>query len=268
MVSYLGKSENSEAVEALRRLEQHFMERYPWLRGPRSEAERASRLSRWSPCPIDVIESVLDAGERRLIRSEDDAVDGIEYALEKYQTALRQDGGESPEDLWNTASGAVPTPKAEEHVSRKLCAAVRSYFQHHAVAADREVEIHRRSVGPAEGGEPGSEVDILVQVPGRGNVSGDAVRVPIEVKLSCNNEAKTGIRTQLADRYMLQLGASHGVYVVVWMSLPQADELQEHHRPKWPSIEAARDDLRQEAESLWNEKEIHVRTVVVDGSLR
>ena len=268
LISHLGRLEDAEAVEALRELEHRFGERYPWLRRPRSDAERTLRLSRWSPFSVDVVAEVIGAEIRRLIRSEDDAVDGIEYALEKYQTALRQDGGESPEDLWNTASGAAPTPKAEEHVSRKLCAAVRSYFQHHAVAADREVEIHRRSVGPAEGGEPGSEVDILVQVPGRGTVSGDAVRVPIEVKLSFNDEAKTGIRTQLADRYMLQLGASHGVYVVVWMSLPQPGELQEHHRSKWPSIEAARDDLRQEAESLWKEKGIHVRTVVVDGSLR
>ena len=51
MISYLGKLESSEAVEALRRLERRFMERYPWLRRPRSEAERALRLSRWSPWP-------------------------------------------------------------------------------------------------------------------------------------------------------------------------------------------------------------------------
>ena len=111
-------------------------------------------------------------------------------------------------------------------------------------------------------------MDILVQVPGRGTVSGDAVRVPIEVKLSFNDEAKTGIRTQLTDRYMAQLGASHGVYVVVWMSLPQPDELQARHRPKWSSMEAARDDLRQEAENLLIQKGVHVRTVVVDGSLQ
>ena len=268
LISHLGRMEDAEAVVALQELEHRFGERYPWLRRPRSDAERALRLSRWSSLSVDVVADVIGAEIRRLIRSEDDAVDGIEYALEKYQTTLRQDGGESPEDLWNTASGAVPTPKAEEHVSRKLCATVRAYFQNHAVAADREVEIHRRSVGRAEGGEPGSEVDILVQVPGRGTVSGDAVRVPIEVKLSFNDEAKTGIRTQLADRYMLQLGASHGVYVVVWMSLPQPEQLREHHRPKWSSIAAARDGLRQEAESLWQEKGIHVRTVVVDGSLR
>ena len=268
LISYLGSLEDAEAVAALRELEHRFGARHPWLRLPRSEAERALRLSRWSPFPVDVVASVLGAETRRLVRSEDDVVDGIEYALEKYATALRGDAGESVEDLWNTAKGETPTPKSEEHVSSKLCARIRSYFRDHAVAADREVEIHRRSVARDAGGEPGSEVDILAQVAGCGAVSGDAIRVPIEVKLSSNDEAKTGIREQLADRYIPQLGASHGVYVVVWMNLPQPELLQAYHRPKWRSIESAREDLRQEAKRLSKEKGVCVRAVVVDGSLR
>lgn len=268
MISYLGKLENPEVVEVLRWLERRFLERYPWLRRPRSEAERAFRLSRWSPCPIDVIERVLDAGERRLICSEEDVVDGIEYALEKYAAALRGDAGDSAEDLWNTAKGEAPTPKVEEHVSSKLCAAVRSYFREYAVAADREVEIHRRGVARDTGGESGSEVDVLVQASGCGTASGDAIRVPIEVKLSSNDEAKTGMREQLLDRYIPQLGATHGVYVVVWMSLPQPEELRENHRPKWQSIESAQQELRGEAERLSREMGIYIRAIVVDGSLR
>ena len=268
LISYLGSLENAEAVAVLRELEDRFGARHPWLRRPRSEAERALRLSRWSPFPVDVVASVLGTDTRRLVRSEDDVVDGIEYALEKYAAALRGDAGDSVEDLWNTAKGEMPTPKAEEHVSSKLCAAVRAYFRKYAVAADREVEIHRRSVARDAGGEPGSEVDVLVQVAACGTVSGDLVRVPIEVKLSFNDEAKTGIRDQLADRYIPQLGATHGVYVVVWMSLPRLEELQAHHRPKWQSIESAREGLREEAERLSRERAICVRAIVVDGSLR
>ena len=202
------------------------------------------------------------------MRSEDDVIDGVECALEKYEEALRRDGGESPEDLWNTAKGATPTPKAEEHVSRKLCGAVRAYFRDCAIAADREAEIHRRQVASSSGGETGSELDILVQAPARGTVSGHAIRVPIEVKLSGNDEARTAVRAQFAERYMPQLGASHGVYVVVWMSLPRPQELREHQRPKWPSIEAARANLRQEAERVSKERGIYIRTIVIDGSLR
>ena len=268
LIAYLSSREDTEAVEALRQLETRHGGRHPWLRRPRSEAERAWRHSRWSTIPVDVVASVLGADERRLVRSEDDAVDGIEYALEKYAAALMGDAGDSVEDLWNTAKGETPTPKAEEHISSKLCASVRAHFRKYAVTADREVEIHRRRVVHNAGGEPGSEVDILAQVRGRGTVSGDAIRVPIEVKLSCNDQAKTGMEEQLADRYMRQLGASHGVYVVVWMSLPQPEFLQAHHRPQWKSIERARDDLRQEAERLSREREICVRAVVVDGSLR
>ena len=268
LVAYLAGLEDAEAVETLRELECRLGKQHPWLRRPRSEVERAFRLSRWSPLPVEVVASVIGADARRLIRSEDDVVDGIEYALEQYATALRRDDGESAEDLWNAARGDVPTPKSEEHVSSKLCGVVRSYYRDFAITADREVEVRRRNVPRGEGGEPGSEVDVLVQVSGRGAVSGDAIRVPMEVKLSCNSEAKTGMRAQLADRYMLELGASHGVYVVVWMSVPQPDKLREAHRPKWASMESAQEDLRLEAERLLKENGIRVRPIVVDGSLR
>ena len=268
LISRLSDLVDPDAVTALRRLESRLSSRYAWLPLVRSDAERALRLSRWSPFSFGVVADVLGAAAARLIRSEDDAIDGIECALKSYEEALRRDGGESPEDLWNTAKGTTPTPKAEEHVSSKLCGAVRAYFRDFAIAADREVEIHRRKVASSSGGEPGSEVDIQVQVPARGTVSGDAIRVPIEVKLSSNGEARTAVRAQLAERYMPQLDASHGVYVVVWMSLPRPERLREHHRPKWVSIEAAREDLRQEAERVSKERGIQIRTIVVNGSLR
>ena len=267
-VAYLADLEDADSLNALRRLETRFADRYSWLPIARSQAERAWRLSRWSPFSVAAVRDVLGAATARLLRSEVDVIEGIEFALANYEAALNRDGGDSPEDLWNTARGTKPTPKAEEHVSGKLCGVVRAYFRDFAVAADREVEIRRRKVASSRGGEPGSEVDILVQVPTRGTVSGDAMRVPIEVKLSGNDDARTAIRTQLAERYMPQLCASHGVYVVVWMSLPRPDELQKHHRPKWTSIERAREDLREAAERLSKERGIHVRTIVVDGSLR
>ena len=268
LISHLVGLEDADAVTALRGLEDRFAGRYAWLPLARSRAEHALRLSRWSPCSVGVVADVLGAAAARLMRSEDDVIDGIECALESYEEALGRDGGESPEDLWNTARDATPTPKAEEHVSSKLCGAVRAYFRDYAIAADRETEIHRRKVASSSRGEPGSELDILVQTPARGTVSGDAIRVPIEVKLSGNDEASTAVRAQLAERYMPQLGASHGVYVVVWMSLPRPEELRKHHRPKWASIEAAREDLQQEAERVSKERGIHIRTIVVDGSLR
>ena len=265
VMSHLGSLRGEQAVDAFRRLEQQLGDRYPWLAGARIHAERGYRLTRWSPFPVDVIADVMDAETRRLLRSDEDVVDGIECALDRYAEALRQDGKESVEDLWNTPAGVAPSPKAEEHVSGKLCGVVRSYFRRYAVTADREVEIYRRSVGRADGGQPGSKVDVLVQASGRGTTSGDPIRVPIEVKLSSNRQAKTGMKDQLVDRYMHQLGATHGVHVVVWMTTPK----QEHLRPhKWSCIEAARQDLEEEARRLSEERQVRIRAVVVDGSLR
>ena len=268
LINCLDRLHDEESLDVFRRLEQQFGDRYPWLEDARIHATRNYRLSRWSPFPGDVIADVMDAETRRLLRSDEDVVDGIEYALEQYADGLRRDGTASVEDLWNTAKDAAPSPKREKHVSGKLCGVVRSYFRDYAVAADREVEIYRRSVGRADGGAPGSEVDILVQVPGRGTTTGDAIRVPIEVKLSFNGEAKTGMQRQLVDRYMSELGATHGVYVVVWMTTPEPGRLERRHRPKWNGIEAARQALNDEAGRLSEAGRAQVRAVVVDGSLR
>ena len=107
-----------------------------------------------------------------------------------------------------------------------------------------------------------------MRVPGHGTTGGDAIRVPVEVKLSSNDEAKTGMQDQLVDRYMPQLNATHGVYVVVWMTTPDPVRLPSHHRPKWSNIEEARRELHEEARRLSEERKVHVRAVVVDASLR
>ena len=266
LISHLDNLSNEESFDVFRRLEQQLGDRYPWLAGARVHASRGYHLSRWTPFPVDVIASVMNAETRRLLRSDEDVVDGIECALEQYASTLRQDGMESAEDLWNTAADAAPSPKSEEHVSRKLCGVVRSYFRDYAVTADREVEIYRRNVPRADGGLPGSKVDVLVRVPGPGTVAGDAIRVPMEVKLSSNDEAKTGMQDQLVDRYMPQLGATHGVHVVVWMTTPNPE--RRHHRPKWDCIETARRELDEEARRLSEERKVRVRAVVLDGSLR
>lgn len=268
LISHLDNLRNEESFDVFRRLEQQLGDRYPWLAGARVHASRGYHLSRWTPFSVDVIASMMNAETRRLLRSDEDVVDGIECALEQYASTLRQDGMESAEDLWNTAAGAAPSPKLEKHVSQKLCGVVRSYFRDYAVTADREVEVYRRSVSRVDGGLPGSKVDVLVRVPGRGTVTGDAIRVPMEVKLSSNDEAKTGMQDQLVDRYMPQLGATHGVHVVVWMTTPNPEQLQRHHRPKWDCIETARRELDEEARRLSEERKVRVRAVVLDGSLR
>ena len=89
-----------------------------------------------------------------------------------------------------------------------------------------------------------------------------------EVKLSHNAKALTGMEDQLVERYMPQLGTSHGLYVVVWMSVPNPSDLAPHHRPRWLSIDRAREELNGEAERLSRDQGFSVCALVVDAELR
>lgn len=268
LISALGNREDRASVDALLLLERHFGSQYPWLRRPRARAERAWRLTQWLPLPLDVIKDLLQSTAHRLVRSEVDVQNGTREAIESYGRRLRLDGGDSIEDLWDKPAGQPPSPKAEEHVSRKVCDAIRSYFEKLAIAADREVQIHRRAVPPAAGGEPGSELDVLVQVPARGTLRGSQIRIPIEVKLSHNREVRTAMRAQLADRYMPQLGTMHGVYVVAWMNAPAGSGLASAHQPRWTSIEEARADLERQSAELAESQGVKIVPIVIDVSLR
>ena len=140
LIGHLGNLDDPDAVDALRRLEQRFGRRYPWLRRPRARAERASRLSRWCPLPLEAVANVFRNSRSRLIRSDDEVLEGIEFALDQYAESIRLEGRDSVEDLWNTPRGQPPSHKSEEHVSSKLCDVVRVYFRDYAITTDREVQ--------------------------------------------------------------------------------------------------------------------------------
>lgn len=206
---------------------------------------------------------MLDGRDRRLIRDEEDAVAGIVEALEKYGRRLRSTRSSDLEDLWNTPKGPPPSPKDEEHISFKLTTAVDRYFRDYAVVANREVQIFRRKFAKKDGGEPSSEVDILVTVPASGRDSGDAIRIPLEIKRSDNREAETGLREQLVERYMPQINSRFGVYVVVWFD---AKNISKGHKPKWRGIPEAEESLRRQAEEVGGS--LTVKTLVIDATLR
>jgi hypothetical protein len=267
LINWLSQRSDAEAILALRQLEMTYGAKHPWLRRPRSQAERLFRLSRWGAIPPQSVADVLDAGAKRLVRSERDALEGVREAVALYGRDLHHKSPSNVEDLWNIPKRGAPTPKAEERVSDKLCEAIRAYFQQFAVTADREVQVFRRKLARDLGGTPGSEVDVLVRVPAIGSVEGDAIVIPIEVKLSSNAEARTAIQEQLVGRYMSELGSSHGAFVVVWMDAPK---LGKAYRPVWESMSAAEADLRNQAQSVFDSTTgaATVAVLVVDATLR
>ncbi|WP_165074924.1 NACHT domain-containing protein [Paludisphaera rhizosphaerae] len=261
LISSLGARNTASAVTAIRKLESRFGSRYPWLRRPRSTAERAYRRSDWKPIRPQAVAQILLDSDKRLIQSKSDAIDGIIAAVERFETSLRHESPSSLEDLWNTATGQAPTPKPEEQASDKLCVAIRRYFKDYAVAADREIQISRRLVPTSSDGEPGSRGDIIVRVPDQDIV------IPIEVKRSDNREAKTtGLTDQLHGRYMSKLGTDAGVFVVVWFDAP---DLPASHKPVWASIEKAREHLREQVTKVTQEfPGTRIEAIVIDASLR
>lgn len=264
LITDLTQRRTTEAVAVMRRLEGKFGAKYAWLRRPRSEAERSLRLSMWSPVPLAAVAAVLDAKAKRLIRSDEDALDGVVEAVEAYARSLRHSNPSPLEDLWNNPRGGSLTPKEEERVSDKVCLAISDYFKSLAVAADREVQLSRRIASRAEGGAPGSAVDVFATVAASGAVTGDAIGIPVEVKLAHNPEAKTGLREQLVDRYISEKGTRGGAFVVAWMAAPR---LARKYKPKWASIEAARTDLGSQAKSASTDGGLDVRALVIDASV-
>ncbi len=266
LISWLGDQKDIEAVEALRLLERQYGARYPWLRRPRSRAERSYRLSVWEPVPPSTVAEILAAHHKRLLRSNRDALDGVVAAIDKYSRRLRHESPSELDDLWNQPRDGVPTPKDEERVSDKVCVAIRSYFCEFAVAVNREVQVFRRKLAKALGGAAGSEVDVLWETPAVGTVPGEPIRVPVEVKLAHNHEAHTGLRDQLVERYMKEVGTGLGVYVVVWMGNGSAAA---RYRPLWKSPEEALADLEDQARALVaaSPGPIDIRCFVIDASL-
>jgi hypothetical protein len=128
LIRWLSVQRSAEALSALKALEQQFGVRYPWLRHPRSADERAYREVYWSHIPPATVATLLVNRSKRLIRSGADALDGVVAAIEDFERSLHHESPSSLEDLWDTPKNSLPTPKAEERISDKLCEAVRHLF--------------------------------------------------------------------------------------------------------------------------------------------
>jgi hypothetical protein len=88
----------------------------------------------------------------------------------------------------------------------------------------------------------------------------------LEVKLSFNDQARSGLQDQLAGRYIPQVAATGGVFVLVWM---QAPRLSPTYRPLWATFAAAQRGLNRLAddEKAKRGRTADVRVAFIDASL-
>jgi len=84
--------------------------------------------------------------------------------------------------------------------------------------------------------------------------------------LSFNSQARSGLQDQLAGRYIPQVAATGGVFVLVWMEAPR---LSPTYRPLWATLAEAQQDLNQLAdeENARPGSTAHIRVAFIDASL-
>lgn len=255
----------TQRVTALRNLESKFGSRFAWLRRPRAKAERDFRLQHRKAIPLTTIAEILYANDRRLIRHDSDALDGVQASLEILEREAQHSSPSVLNRFWNPPTKANRSPREEEFVSDEICLKVREYFDSFAVIADREVQLYRRNVPKGKGGKPGSKVDIYASLPRAGTVDDSRIEIPIEIKGSYDARALDAMKNQLADRYMNEAGTAVGVYVLAWFNAPGIDR---DHQPKWDSIDIAQAELEQQAKELRDTQNLDIRVVVIDLSLK
>lgn len=259
---------NADPVAASKifaKLDAKFGSRYPWLRRPRAEVERRLLLTSWAPLPPVAIAATLASGERRLLRSPADVLDVIRFAVEQYEWSLQSKVPANIQDLWDTPRKQRASPKDEEVVSDKLLAAIEETFKGIAVVASREVQLFRRIRSGAQE-RAGTRADLMLKLAASGAHADEKISVVIEVKRSCNSEAKSGLRKQLVDLYLLPQDYTHGAFVVAYLN---AESLAACHKPVWKTIEDARTDITRQAEEVNREfaGNVVVAGIVIDARL-
>jgi hypothetical protein len=193
------------AVEAIARIEAALPE-HPWLRTIRRDAELVLRRNTWQPVPPQALLDLVISADRRLVATTADLLDVVLDALTAIQTRL---AGETPEShlLWDTRQGR---PKPEEEISDYLRNRLHDLLVDRRVVVSREVQVRRMGRGIGE------RTDLRIDAVHTDTATVTPLTVVVEVKGAWNRDLMEDLRGQLVDRYMNDIGTSHGIYLVSW----------------------------------------------------
>ena len=236
-----------EAVQELRRLVTERPNR-AILPFELSRGEQNMRQKTWIPLTTREILALTDRQNARLIISTSDLLEILEETLVKYETELH--GTQNPvRDLWDRqGSEQIYRPVEEPAVSDVIARYLRRELEGRGIFANREVEVKRRPGAPV-----GTRTDILINAFRRADdgSSFDPIAAVIEVKGCWNPELFSGLENQLFREYMVQIGASIGIYLVAWFDRVQWDD-RDHRRTQVPSdpIDNVKERLSQQAAQI------------------
>lgn len=191
---------------------------YHWLRRVSHATRETTRSMSWEPLPPKQLIKLRNNNSEHLVRTERDLRDAV---LEVFETIQHRLICETPEShlLWNTDARNPQSPKTEDEISDYLRNELKKQMGGLQVVINREVQVRRlRPSGLPER----TDLRIDAVVPGD---SADYISVPVEVKGAWNNDLLTALGNQLVSRYMRDLSAAFGIYVVVW---PDLDSWNNH----------------------------------------
>lgn len=186
-----------------------------------ASAEAALRRNQWTPTPLSQLLRL--AADRRTVLVNDaaDLAEAAAAAMENIQTRLT---GATPEShyLWDTHSSR---PKSEDEISDYLANELSRVLTDLGAVVNREVQVRRNR--PSGIGE---RTDLLVEAAPVGGPDSGRLSLPVEVKGAWNPELRTAMRDQLVERYMRDVAANNGMYVVAWPNLESWTDVTDGRR--------------------------------------
>ena len=193
----------------------------PWIREIQATAMTVFSEKAWEP--LRIRDLVLLANEERsaLVNTEADLQTAVVNALAEIQRELT---GANPQShlLWDTHSRR---PKAEDEISDHICNRLTELTAANRLVVNREVQVRRN--GP--GGVP-ERADIQVDAATNRTGPFATISLPIEAKGAWHRELLTAMESQLVAKYMTDLHASHGCYVVLWPDVESWDTRDRRRR--------------------------------------
>jgi hypothetical protein len=214
LLTSVARSGTSESIAAIRALSTRRtdIELLSYLQ----LAKESFRINGWSPLTLAELLGLINNARARLVRDRDSALELVLQELGHLQQWLI---GETPQAfaLWNVVDQAR-SPKNENTISDWYCHGLRERLGDTRLVVNREVEVKNLL-----GRGVGSRQDIRVEL--HDEVRDEQYVVVIEVKGSWNPEARSHLRTQLADTYLHGGNLTHGVFLVVHFPPDQVTDL-------------------------------------------
>jgi hypothetical protein len=189
-----------------------------WLRYRLDQVRENVRRNAWEPLQPDALATLSREADRRWVHSAADLQDVLLESLHRFQLDLHGELA-TAQVLWVPVRDPAHRSRItgqeireENYFSDRLRQHLKQDLERSNLLIKREVEIR-----PSHGKGTGQRPDIYVEAFSR-NAAREKIEVQtvlIEVKLSRNDEAETGLANQLGE-YLTDQAYKHGIFLVGW----------------------------------------------------